>query len=63
MCNTSIENREITKDEFIKWMQLNLFCWLSDRSRSLTAHLLGVEEWARIEFNRAYKKEKNNDQA
>lgn len=47
--------KNMTKQEFLSFLQENLFPWLSDRNRPLEAHLLGVEEWVTAEFNRAVK--------
>lgn len=46
-------NQDMTKDEFRAFVDANLWEWLSDRSRSLEAHLLGLEEWVHLEYNKA----------
>lgn len=52
--------QEMTKDEFRAFVNANLWEWLSDRSRSLEAHLLGLEEWVHLEYNKAVTLSKKN---
>jgi hypothetical protein len=58
---------EITRDEFWKYLEENLKPWLANRKRPLVAHLLALEDWATTEFNREAravekkKKEKGGD--
>ena len=46
----------LTKQEFLDYLQKNLHPWLSNRPRSLEAHLLGIEEWAEKTYNDLHKK-------
>lgn len=46
------QEKMISKEEFLEWFNKNYKSWSPDRTRSLAAHLLGVEEFSNMEFNR-----------
>jgi hypothetical protein len=49
------EPKLMTKAEFKEFVEENLWPWLSNSPRTLESHLLGLEEWATREYNKAYK--------
>lgn len=53
----------VTKEEFIKYLQDNLFPFLPDRPRPLDACMLAVEDWAKNNYIKAVKEIARKDVA
>lgn len=50
-----LADKVMSFEEFKRYLEKELYPWLSHRDRSLSSHILGVEDWARGEYNRVHK--------